>query len=103
MQNEVLHPNRIGHLVPVCCGHTGHQSTEEAYLMEMHLRLAGFIDQKEEAKAAVDLSNAAISNTNTKMDVSQPKVPEFNSIQKKPTENAASSFLPPIKIKLNSS
>ena len=86
VQNELIHPDRIGHIVPVCCGHTGHQSTEEAYLMEMHLRLAGFIEKKEQ------------SNNATKMDVSQVDVaPEFNSTSKKP-ENVK---LPPITIKLN--
>jgi hypothetical protein len=86
VQNELIHPDRIGHIVPVCCGHTGHQSTEEAYLMEMHLRLAGFIERKEQ------------SNNATKMDVSQVDVgPEFNSTSKKP-ENVK---LPPITIKLN--
>lgn len=67
--------------------------------MEIHLKLAGFIEVKEEAK--LDLTNV-VTQTNSKMDVSQPKVLEFNSTQKKP-ENATSSFLPPIKIKLNNS
>jgi len=54
--------------------------------MEMHLRLAGFIERKEQ------------SNNATKMDVSQVDVgPEFNSTSKKP-ENVK---LPPITIKLN--
>jgi hypothetical protein len=88
VQNEVLHPDRVGHLVPVCCGHTGHQSTEEAYLMEMHLKLAGFIEKKEQ------------SNNPSKMDVSQPDAvaPEFNSTSSKIPENIK---LPPIGIKLN--
>ena len=60
--------------------------------MEMHLKLAGFIERKEQWKG--ESSNA------TKMDVSQPDVvPEFNSASNKP-ENVN---LPPITIKLNTS
>jgi hypothetical protein len=56
--------------------------------MEMHLKLAGFIEKKEQ------------SNNPSKMDVSQPDVvaPEFNSTSSKIPENIK---LPPIAIKLN--
>lgn len=39
----MLSPERVGHVLPVCCGHTGHPSSEEAYFMDLHLRAAGFI------------------------------------------------------------
>lgn len=41
--HETYSPEKIGHIIPVCCGHTGHPSAEEAYLMELHLRAANFI------------------------------------------------------------
>ena len=38
-----LSPSFIGHMIPLRCGHTGQPSNEEAYLMEKHLRAAGFV------------------------------------------------------------
>eukprot|EP00347_Sterkiella_histriomuscorum_P010954 403374299 len=42
-----LSPNYIGHMIPLKCGHTGQPSNEEAYLMEKHLRAAGFLQQNQ--------------------------------------------------------
>ena len=44
IQEDQLRPDRVGHIIPVTCGHTGHPSTEEAYMMELHLKAAGFLD-----------------------------------------------------------
>ena len=44
---EPLDSRFIGHTIPLTCGHTGQPSSEEAYLMEKHLRAAGFIKQSD--------------------------------------------------------
>lgn len=67
---ELIKPEKIGHVIPVCCGHTGHPSSEEAYLMELHLRAANLIKMpiKDpntstiEEKGDVSLENNIMSN-----------------------------------------
>jgi hypothetical protein len=46
--NELMSPKHLGHLIPLNCGHTGQLMSEEANLMEKHLKEAGFIQLKDE-------------------------------------------------------
>lgn len=41
-EQELLSDSLCGHIIPLHCGHTGQPSTSETYLMERHLRAAGF-------------------------------------------------------------
>jgi len=50
---EPLDARFIGHPIPLTCGHTGQPSSEEAYLMEKHLRAAGFIYQSDKDPVAI--------------------------------------------------
>ena len=40
----------IGHILTVNCGHTGHPTPSEAYMMELHLKQARFMPPKEKTK-----------------------------------------------------
>lgn len=45
---DLLSPNVVGHIIPLRCGHTGQPSSEESYVMEKHLRAAGFLNQRND-------------------------------------------------------
>jgi len=69
VQKETFRGERVGHVIPVCCGHTGHPSSEEAYMMELHLRAAGFMEppnivigNNKSGIGAGDVSNSVLNS-----------------------------------------